>query len=276
MTGLHNAAINGLVQNTEAFKQFLQDELLRRAKKNPRFSIRAFARQLAVEPSSLAQILSGKRPLTERMCARIADKLSLRPSRVRSLLKGAVRPAAQFTTFHELSEDAFQVIADWHYYAILELTRVRDFKPSIPWIARVLGLPAAVIVSSIERLKKLGYLRVDAATGQWVDHLGSAVNHGNQNTAPAFREHQRQILAKAQEALDNIPYEERVQSSMTLVGSRDRVAEAKRRILTFIEELDEFMKSTDAPEEVYSLSVSLFPLSQVTQTQTPKTKKESV
>lgn len=263
------------MQPNEAFKQYLQDELLRRAKKNPRFSIRAFARQLGVEPSSLAQILSGKRPLTEKMCARLADRLSLRPSRVRSLLKAPARAGAQFSSFQSLGEDAFQVIADWHYYAILELTRVRDFKPSTAWIARVLGLTPSVVVASVERLKKLGYLRVDPATGRWSDALGSAVNAGYQNTAPAFREHQRQILSKAAEALDNIPYEERVQSSMTLVGSRDRVAEAKRRILNFIEELDEFMKSTDTPEEVYSLSVSLFPLSQVTQTDRKK-KKESV
>lgn len=59
------------------FRSFLQDELEKRCKKNPRFSLRAFARTLEVEPSALSKILHGKRALTPKMLMRMASQLGL-------------------------------------------------------------------------------------------------------------------------------------------------------------------------------------------------------
>ncbi len=59
------------------FRSFLQDELEKRCKKNPRFSLRAFARTLEVEPSALSKILHGKRALTPKMLMRMASHLGL-------------------------------------------------------------------------------------------------------------------------------------------------------------------------------------------------------
>jgi len=59
------------------FRAFLQDELEKRCKKNPRFSLRAFARTLEVEPSALSKILHGKRALTPKMLLRMASQLGL-------------------------------------------------------------------------------------------------------------------------------------------------------------------------------------------------------
>ena len=245
------------------FREYLQNELAKRAKKNPRFSIRAFARVLKIEPSSLAQILGGKRTLTRAMCLRLSDSLGLSPTKLNSLLKqsAAINPSTpSFSGFKRIQEDAFRVIADWHYYAILELTRLDSFKSDINWIARALGVSTAETSAAVERLKRLGYLKVDSR-GRWIDTLGSAVNPGNERTEVAFREHQRQLLKKAIDALEEVPYDERVQSSMVLVGSRERIAEAKRRILNFIEELDEYMKAGEKPDDIYSITVSLIPLS---------------
>jgi hypothetical protein len=40
--------------DSEAFRLFLQSELVRRCKANPRFSLRSFARSMAVEPSAMS------------------------------------------------------------------------------------------------------------------------------------------------------------------------------------------------------------------------------
>jgi plasmid maintenance system antidote protein VapI len=252
------------METNPGFRHFLQDELLKRAKKNPSFSIRAFARQLGVEPSSLAQILGEKRKLTDRMCLRISERLGLSPKKVQTLMKREIPGASaeNFQGFKKIQEDAFRVISDWYYYAILELTRTESFQGNVNWIASVLGLSTAEAHTAIERLKRLGYLKINEA-GKWVDAMGSAHNLGNEYSAPAFREHQKQILKKAADALEQVEYDERVQSSMVLTGSRERVAEAKRKILNFIEELDEFMKTGPSRDEVYSISVSLFPLSKI-------------
>jgi hypothetical protein len=46
---------------TFEFRLWLQNEFAERAKRNPRYSLRAFAKLLQMEPTSVSQILSGKR-----------------------------------------------------------------------------------------------------------------------------------------------------------------------------------------------------------------------
>ncbi len=162
--------------------------------------------------------------------------------------------------YQSTEEDAFQVISEWHYYAILELTYCDKFRPSVRWISKVLDLSFTTTLDAIERLKGLKYLEV-TPDGQWRDRLGDTNNLGNEYKARAFTEHQRQVLAKAIEALDKTPYEERVQSSMTVAVSGDKVKEAKQMILNFIEELNDFLKSGQTKDNVYNISVSLYPLS---------------
>jgi len=65
------------IPEEQDFRSFLQDELEKRCKKNPRFSLRAFARTLEVEPSALSKILHGKRALTPKMLMRMANQLGL-------------------------------------------------------------------------------------------------------------------------------------------------------------------------------------------------------
>jgi transcriptional regulator with XRE-family HTH domain len=69
------------------FRSFLQDELEKRCKKNPRFSLRAFARTLDVEPSALSKILHGKRSLTPKMLLRMASQLGLPDNEIERFAK---------------------------------------------------------------------------------------------------------------------------------------------------------------------------------------------
>ncbi len=249
------------MRTNEPFRHYLLNELEKRGKKNNRFSVRAFAKQLKIEPSSLAQILAGKRNLTPQMCQRLSKQLALSPVKLRSLMKHTSdEPLNSFPNFKRIEEDQFKVISDWHYYAILELTRTDSFQSNLNWIANALDITTAEASTAIERLKRLGYLSTDSS-GRYIDTLDSANNAGNETTSAVLREHQKQILGKAIHALDKTAYEERVQSSIVLVGDQKRLAQAKQKILNFMEELDDFMKSGPNHDEVYSLSVSLFPIS---------------
>jgi uncharacterized protein (TIGR02147 family) len=199
------------------------------------------------------------------MCLRLGAKLTLSPLKVRALMNArALQANENFAKFNKLSDDAFRVIADWYYYAILELTQLDGFKGDIKWIAKTLDLPFTKVLQAVERLKRLNYLEI-TAQNKWIDRLGDTNNLGNEFKTQAFTEHQKQILEKAAEALSKTTYEERVQSSMTLVSSRERIKLAKPLILNFIEELDAFLKSGKGKEDVVAISVSLFPLTQASE-----------
>lgn len=253
------------MEKNEAFRQYLQEEVSKRAKKNPTYSIRSFAKALNVESSSLSQILSGKRPLTDKMCLRFGTHLGLLPLKVRALMNSnSQRSNGSFAMFNKLNDDAFRLIADWHYYAILELTHLEEFQGNVKWIAKILDLPFAKVLQAVDRLKRMGYLEV-TPENKWIDQLGDSTNLGNELKTQAFSEHQKQILGKAIEAMEKTDYSERVQSSMTLVSSRERIQMAKPLILNFIEELDAFLKAGQNKKDVVAISVSLFPLTQTIQ-----------
>lgn len=248
---------------TEYFRITLKDEFLKRQKKNPNFSIRAFAKHLEVDSSTLSQILNGKRPLSEKMTDVLAKKLKLSPAKMRLIKKGRPFGKTPYKSFKKIEADAFQVISEWYYYAILELIQCDNFKGSPLWISKVLKLPLPQTLDAIKRLQRLNYLEI-TPEGKWIDRLGDVNNLGNEKKAEAFTEHQRQVVKKALEALDKTPYEHRVQSSLTFAVSKSRAVEAKSMILDFLEELDEFLRSGDTTDEVYNISVSLYPLSDTT------------
>lgn len=60
-----------------SFREVLQEELIRRRARNPRYSLRAFARALALDHSSLSQLLRGRRRVTTRAIRRIGAILRL-------------------------------------------------------------------------------------------------------------------------------------------------------------------------------------------------------
>ncbi|MBI1861191.1 MAG: helix-turn-helix domain-containing protein, partial [Deltaproteobacteria bacterium] len=72
--GLHN------------YRVWLQTIFHERCRRNPAYSLRSFARSLGVSHPSLSQILSGKRPLTQKSAFVIANRLALPPNQRRQLL----------------------------------------------------------------------------------------------------------------------------------------------------------------------------------------------
>lgn len=243
----------------EYFRISLKDEFNKRQKKNPNFSIRAFAKHLGVNSSTLTQILNGKRPLTDKMADDLGQKLKFSAAKMRLIRKGIPFGTDPYKSFKKMEEDEFEVISEWYYYAILELIQLKNFRASPVWISKILGLPIIQTIEAINRLQRLKYLEI-TPEGKWIDRLGDVNNLGNEKKAEAFTEHQRQVVKKSLEALDKIPYEKRVQSSMTVAVSKDRAIEAKTMILDFIEELNEFLRSGDTKDEVYNISVSLYPV----------------
>src|SRR4051794_29725601 len=65
----------------------LQNELTRRCAKNPRYSLRAFAKALGMSHTVLSLVLSGKRPLSRKAALQVASALELAPAERQRLLE---------------------------------------------------------------------------------------------------------------------------------------------------------------------------------------------
>jgi hypothetical protein len=189
------------------FRLLLQQELAKRCQANPNYSLRSLARSLGVEPSSLSQIISGKRALTQKMKMRLGTGLGMTvkeiqqiPADDRDLDGSAVVPQFQQQTL-----DTFALIGDWYHYAILELTYVGDFRGDHLWISRRLGITRSEVNIAVERLVRLNLLAI-SPDGQWEDlsadgaltHLKPAMS------SEAARRYQMQLLELSKRAVQEV------------------------------------------------------------------------
>ena len=244
----------------------LCDELARRCRTNPRYSMRAFARSLKLSHSLLSMILSHKRALSKSAARKIVAALELNPELARDALArvGKARAAAEkmqeaAKTFREVDLDFFSIIADWYSYAILSLLELPNAKFDRHWISRRLNITVTEAKLAMDRLQRVGLLAEDK-DGRW-RQTGAPIRLYNPISTEVTRGFHRQLLNKALQALDNEPFERRVFASITLPVSSERVEHARRRIEDAkIELSDEFEAKPGEATDVYQLLVQFYPL----------------
>lgn len=272
------------------FRLFLQDKLLERCRKNPGYSLRAFAKHLDTDFSALAKMMKGQRPIGNRMIEKFGLRLGLSALEVqqfldarkqhrrkakRALLSGT-RPAAGAEAapdYQQVAVDSFKIISDWYHYGILELLRLDHFEADPIWISKTLGITINEARIAIERLQRVGILEI-TDEGKWIDHSGGrSTTLGADYTTAAFRNLQKQVLEKAIEALIDYGMEERDQSSMTMAIDSRLLPEAKERLKTFRRELAAFLSRGERHDRVYHMSLSLYPVSKKVQQTKSELKK---
>lgn len=252
-------------KEAQDFRLFLQNELVRRCKANPRYSLRAFAKSLRMESSALSKILSGRRSVSPSMLLKLSQNLGLSPLEVAPFKsqivekRGKKKQEVVQHEFQQLTLDHFQVIADWYHFAILELTTTQHFQGDNRWIARKLGVSVMEVNAAVERLQRLGYLEI-GPKGEWIDRSGDLTTVGNEFTAIAFRKLQAQILQGALKAMEEVPLELRDQSAMTMAIDSRLLPEAKKKIKRFRRELCSLLQKSKYRDEVYQLGVSFYPV----------------
>jgi len=255
------------------YRDCLHSELERRVQGNPSYSLRAFARALKIEPGALSQFLSGKRTPSHKLASRILRELDLSPDERNAFIaslashqrsRGLKRMCPAFRALEadvpskrELSVDFFQVIAEWYHYAIMLLAETRGFKRDPRWIASRLGISPVEVKLALERLLMLELLQEVDGKLRFVDQEVTTAN--KDQTAPALRRRQRQILQKAIESLENDPIDRRSMTGMTMAIDPAKLPQAKKLISEFNRKMSRFLESGEKTE-VYEMQISLFPL----------------
>jgi transcriptional regulator with XRE-family HTH domain len=133
---------------TTCFRLFLETELAQRRARNPRYSLRAFAKRLAVDHSTLSQWMRGRRAIPTSAIEALGRRLQLTPK--------AVRVFAEHRTPRG---------PDLH---ILQLTRREDFRADSRWIARELRISVDEANMALHRLLRFDLLQMKDAN-RWID-----------------------------------------------------------------------------------------------------------
>jgi uncharacterized protein (TIGR02147 family) len=246
------------------FREFLEVELKRRLAKDRRYSLRRFAADLEIDSTALSRIIGGQRRMTLKTFERLAEKLALsavQSDRYRTGLASETRRPKSKKIYTELSSYETAALATWIHTAILELPSLKDFSPNRQWMARRLGISAAETKNALKELELRGLIMMNA-DGTWVEKDSFFTTATPHQTSEQKADLQRQYLQKAIAALRDVDIKFRSQTGVTFAMKTSRLPYLIDTILKFQRRLAALAQEVADNDEVYQLSISLFPVTE--------------
>lgn len=262
-----------MVFDHDSISDYLHAELSERVERNPRYSLRAFAKALSINPAELSQVLRKQRKISLNSALKVSKALGFSPAETKHFLLLLQKEKSQSLGLPlefwndsggpaektSLETAEFEKIGDWYHFAIINLLDTKGFRWNAQHISRRLGISATEAQLAMRNLERTGLVHLgrsgnsSSAKANWEvsSHIPSA----------AIRKYHRQILEKAAHSLENVPLDEREFQGIGLVIRKSDLRRLKAEIDRFTDVVrSRFHKPKE--DHVYQLEVALFPLTQ--------------
>jgi uncharacterized protein (TIGR02147 family) len=242
-------------------------------RKNPAFSLRAFALKLDISPSALSEIMAGKRKISKKMALKLLDRMYLDPKEaeeIKILFDGKASPETiendskvllqkykKNINFLKLTSDQFNVISEWQHFALLSLMETVEFQSDIDWMAQRLSISVPEVQKTLQRLIDLNL--VAKKYNRYTPTNESLITSDDVSNQ-AVRKSHYEDLKLAEKTLDHCPVELRDFTAVTVAVDKSKIQEAKRMIREFQDSLTQFLED-GKKDEVYKLTFYMYPLS---------------
>lgn len=238
--------------------QYLLKEFERRSLSNPKYSMRAFARDLEIHSGTLSSILNQRRAVGAKVLTHIMQKLPLSAMEKKKILSEMMAPAATTDTDAPvlIDEKVLAIIQDWEHYAIMSYLQLRKVKKAPEDIAQAFSLPLSKIQRALANLEKAELIKHEGGKYK-VMYKTLTTTRGIPSAA--LREAHIQYIDKAKAALTEFTTDERDITGRTMAISSKNLPKAKELIRQFRGELSELLEQ-GGTDEVYRLNIQLFPL----------------
>jgi len=239
----------------------LKKELKKRQDKNPRYSLRSFARDLKISPSMISRFLAGEREPSPETLGQILDCLDLDPSLKKQIVDSLVSQQdfkiPQDADYVELNAGQLAKLNHWLFFALLELLRSPRRKFSISKIAKALSQPEKLIEEKVEILLEMGLLKKTQSGFKSMESKQTA-----KTTRSVLDQIHAGYLDQAKLSMSSSKEEQRSISGITVLSNPARIAEAAERIKIFRRTLASFLavRPEDQDEKLYRVQIALFPL----------------
>jgi uncharacterized protein (TIGR02147 family) len=234
----------------------LLQELTARKNRNASYSLRAFARDLGVSPAALSQYLLRKRELSKKNRLQIADRMKLSPLEQKAF-ESSTKERIEIESHELMSEDTFRLISDWVCIATINLARLSDNQAKPAWISKRLAVSETEAQDALKRLLRLRLIQIK--NGRMIRTSRPFVTTTDV-PSEAIKKFHMGVLRKAEEALLDLPVEERDITAITMPTDPSKLDEAKKILKRTRRRIADLVSSDDA-KEVYVLSIQLFPVS---------------
>jgi len=266
------------------YRRFLQDTYSVRKNEEYGFSYRSFAKRVgSAAPNYLKLVSEGQRNLSPEMAIRFAQALGLGGEAADYFCDLVAFNQAttalerdrcyQRLTRYTRYRKAFRLDAahaeyhsEWYIPAIRELVACDGFVEDPKWIARKLKptISTRQAEHALSVLSRLG-LTVRNEAGKLVHNEPVLSTGDDKPLGHHVATFHRTMLERAAEALDHCSRDEREVAGLTLSVSRRQLADFKRRLYEFRQELVQIAVDAskhEAPTDVVQINFQLFPLTE--------------
>lgn len=248
----------------ERLRLLLQNELERRLKKRAAYSLRKFAYDLDLSASILSRILSGKVPVSPSTLKKLSLVLRINTSDIRKInyfgKQYRVRHPKK-VLYQPLQLEQFSLINQWYYFAILELIKLKNFRSCPDWIAKTLSISPQVAKHALQVLAHEGFVEIEP--NKITKITPDLCMLSKTATSQPQIELQRQILTKAIDALENVEFLRRSQSSLTIAMDPRALPEVQNELAKCRDKIDALVANYRGKEQVYHLSLSFYPVTKI-------------
>ncbi len=259
------------------YTSLLEQEFQKRLKRNHKYSLRAFARDMGVPSSNLSNLLKNRRGLSVGTAEKIATNLrfddrtaqlflslvAAKNSRSELARKKARQDLLALETkesFTPLELDRFEIINKWYHLAILELVQLKAFQDSTSWIANRLGILPQDAGEAVSRLIRSGMLVREAGKLKRAkDYVATPCG----TPSKVIRDYHRQILQKAGAAMETTPIDKRSNSATNMTIDTAKLPEAIKALREFRRKFCKEQSGSKNKDRVYCLAIHFFPLDEV-------------
>lgn len=242
----------------------IKEDLSLKQRQNPHYSLRAYARDMGIHPSTLSLMLKGKRELPVKVSGDVANKLRLGPKERTLFMESIygsrtslddIQVAAEDERFM-LDESYFKVNAEWEHYAVLALFDLDGFESSVQEIASRFNISenrADVVLNNLFTCGLLKHeegkvVKAHAKTRTTEDMLSQSIREGH-----------REALEMGKNKLDEIEVELRDFSTMTIAMDLEKLPEVKTIIREFRQKMAAMLRD-GKKTDVCQLAIQFYPL----------------
>lgn len=243
----------------------MKEEFSRKQRANEHYSLRAYARDLRVHPSTLSQVMKGNRPLPLKDSASVVKNLKLGPKDQTLFMESLYRRKTsiddiKISSLDErfmLDESYYKSLAEWEHFAVLELYEIVDFEASLAEISKKLKITPNRAEVVVNNLLTCGLLtRNDQGE---LKRAHTSVRTTEDVKCQAINESHKETLMMGIKKLEEIEVEFRDFSSTTVAIDLEKLTEAKTIIREFRQKMEALLRDGNKTD-LYQLAIQFFPL----------------
>lgn len=238
-------------------KRYLNQKLQERCLTNPAYSLRAFAKALDCDASSLSKYLSGQRIISKRFYLQVKEKLKLSPPTLEQFEDEQFKLELK-STYFMVNRGTFTQLGELKAAVLVELLTLTTIEASIKNLSNITKESEEEISSILSNLEKIQL--VECVNGVWKRKF-ETVSYQLKSSAEEGKKASVKLAELLLQSLHSPP-KDQAQLHTTAVITTDSlmIAEAKVKIKDFALELMRWLETSPTKDSTFCLYLSMFPL----------------